>query len=132
MSKSQHVLIAGSDLFPMIREWQRTGKTLSGGDIGAWPDRANTPDEWYGGTFEICGCCGARYAPDVEKFNATFAKSDMYVWQNQANTYNRGVLVGLNLPINGIKDTPGTVVEHIQCGDDVVSLRLRMKQVYGD
>lgn len=125
MSKSQHVLLAGSDDTPLDREFLPD-------EFGRWRGSQNNPAYWYGGGFALCGCCGANYAPDVEKFNSTFAGKDMYVWQNQANTYNRGVLVGLNLPVNEINETFGTEVEHIQCGDDTISLRLRREQYYGD
>jgi len=126
MSKSQHVLLATSDTTPIGLEWDAAHNDFNR------PKDLEANLYGSGSGYKLCGCCGANYAENIEQFNTTFSNSRVLEISNQVKTFNRGVLVGINLPINDVKPVAGTVVEHIQCGDDVLSLRLRMEQIYGD
>jgi hypothetical protein len=88
------------------------------------------------GEHQIAGCCGARYAFSMEEFNnptrMNYQKEKNYEGQAAAfaATVNRGVclLVGGN-PAE-VKDIKGSLVEHIPCGDELLSIRYCVEQLY--
>jgi len=81
-------------------------------------------DGWW--VWELCRCCGARLARTEEEFN------NPAVWKEASDTYdglskvnNLGITVILNPDKEKLLPLEGSIIDFIQCGDDVLGLRLK-------
>lgn len=88
------------------------------------------------GGFQLMGCCGARFAFTMEEFNnpTSINKYRVSSYQEQIKVpfkvFNKGVLLMTECDPEKVKEIPGTVVEHIKCGDETLSIRYRVEQLY--
>ena len=88
------------------------------------------------GGFQIMGCCGARFAFTMEEFNNPTSINARRVssYNEQVmvpyRVFNKGVLLMTECIPDQVKEIPGTVVEHIKCGDETLSIRYRVEQLY--
>lgn len=88
------------------------------------------------GNMQLMGCCGARFAFTIEEFNnptsLNINKITSYSEQVAVpyKVFNRGILLMTECIPDQVKEIPGTVVEHIKCGDETLSIRYRVAQLY--
>ena len=81
-------------------------------------------DGWW--VWELCRCCGARLACSEEEFNNPVKySSDGGHYSNLCNFPNLGITVILNPDKEKLLPIEGTIIDFVQCGDDVLGLRLK-------
>lgn len=85
------------------------------------PDRENGYWVW-----ELCRCCGARLARTEEEFNNPAVwKEAGWSYEGLSNVNNLGITVILNPDKEKLLPIEGSIIDFVQCGDDVLGLRLK-------
>lgn len=82
----------------------------------------------------ICGCCGANVTDNIDKFNQ-LGVGNMREYKYDGTTpieknYNRGILIMANPPKKQVVLTEDAPVDFVQCGEEVLAIRLRLSQTY--
>lgn len=81
-------------------------------------------DGWW--VWELCRCCGARLARTEEEFNNPAVwKEAGWSYEGLSNVNNLGITVILNPDKEKLLPIEGSIIDFVQCGDDVLGLRLK-------
>ena len=85
------------------------------------PDRENGYWVW-----ELCRCCGARLARTEEEFNNPAVWKEVgWSYEGLSKVNNLGITVILNPDKEKLLPIEGSIIDFVQCGDDVLGLRLK-------